>query len=306
MTCCCQSIHQRRPCESTAGGIQMRLLCGLPGGSWKIERGCSHGSVENALQMKGVTTVKRKPIFHWTMSMWGRVFSLDMSYFLFMSSSIGSWKFWWNPILSSKISVGSGRDCGSKMCLSLKKWPVKKRNKSRPVQKCDEIHGKRWLISWYYFNNIYRYGDLRFAKHVGWGNVDFSVIGDHESHQSWLRSQWKRVKMWEYCHAGMSAPAFFVSGDARGSVGTSIVCKVKHRCFGILKHCGLFCCFPRTLKQPEKRHTHGSINLSRQLEKWDPPLMTYPRRSCINMLLRICPKEEDMPTDKYSKRWFSS
>ena len=59
MTCCCQSIHQRRRCESTAGGIQMRLLCGLPGGSWKIERGCSHhGSVENALQMKGVTTVK--------------------------------------------------------------------------------------------------------------------------------------------------------------------------------------------------------------------------------------------------------
>ena len=117
---------------------------------------------------------------------------------------------------------------------------------------------------------------------------------------------------------GHECASVFCVWCARGLVGTSIVCKVKHRCFVILKHCGLFCCFPMTLKQPEKRHIHGSINLSRQLEKWDPPLMTYPRRSCINMSiwvrplqktcrkdvqLRICPKEEDMPTDKYSKRW---
>ena len=67
-----------------------------------------------------------------------------------------------------------------------------------------------------------------------------SLLGDGrcESHQSWLRSLWKRVRMWEYCHAGMSAPRVFFVWSSGGW----------------------------------SRHIHGNQSVTRT-SQWDPQLM---------------------------------
>lgn len=89
------------------------------------------------------------------------------------------------------------------------------------------------------------------------------------------RSPWKRVKMWEYCHAGMSAPPVFSSGDARGLVGTSIVCNVFRWNIDALEFwsicgLGLFSNDTSSSQKNDISMDHQSVTTTSQ---WDPQLM---------------------------------
>ena len=167
-----------------AGGIQMWLLCDLPGGgAGKLMK------IGGYFRWHVLIFGKLEAIFHWPVLIYVH----------------GPLNFEAKNSDETQSKPQRSR-VAPKGLLDQNGWAWKNRlSKS----------GKRVI---YHIPWLNIYVDLTFAKThnflVPWWYDNMivcwkcSLLGDGrcESHQSWLRSQWKRVRMWEYCHAGMSAP----------------------------------------------------------------------------------------------------
>ena len=300
MTCCCQSIHQRRRWMHSrwhpnaaavwfarSVGVAPRLFP-----SWFSGK-CLENEGGNYWDQK-------KTRFSWkTMIMWGRVYScIDMSVFFVHDLFNRELKILMKPNPKLK-DLGWMRDCGSQNVVELEKWPVKKRKQVSTFSKVWWDSWKRvisdpsysiipstltqssqklttsWCVdSMFLIWNIYSLLKL--------------VMGDMNLTNHDCRSLWKRVRMWEYCHAGMSAPPFVSYGQAGDGRNLNHLQSfhVKHRCFGTLKHCGLGL-FSNDTEAAKSRHIHGNQSVT-TTSQWDPQLMallgevasTYTRYGC--------------------------